>query len=174
MPYTWILSKGDSKVLNHYERLDIFDIYDKKSGVKKMQWYMPIVLLVFSSGVSAASSFDVTAPVENFAYFFSGEEMRLTLYVYDESGLKYSIERRDDPGTINSFEIVSNEWNITAYIDGKIMEIGPSKKVEFEIQPLSDEVISFNKDRQATYVHFLASEDDEDYKLHYRKYEEDA
>jgi hypothetical protein len=139
-----------------------------------MKQYMPIALLFFLSGVAASSSFDVTAPVANFAYSFSSEEMKLTLYVYDASGLKYSIERRDDPGTIKSFEIISNEWNVTAYVDGKMLEFGPSKKIEFEIQPLNDKAISFNKNRLAAYVYFSANDDGEEYKLHYRKFEEDA
>ena len=139
------------------------------------RFIIPIVLLVCLSGCAAASSsFDLTAPVENFAYSFSSEEMKLTLYVYDASGLKYSIERRDDPGTIKSFEIVSNEWNVTAYVDGKMLEIGPSKEVRFEIQQSNDKVISFNKDRLATYIDFSADADDAEYKLHYRKFEEDA
>lgn len=139
------------------------------------RFIIPIVLLAYFSGCAAGSSyFDLTAPVENFAYNFSSEEMKLDLYIYDASGLKYSIDQVDDPGTIKSFQIVNSEWNVTAYVDGKMLEFGPSKKVRFVIKQSNDKVISFSKGRLATHIDFSADADDAEYKLQYCKFEEGA
>ena len=129
---------------------------------------LPLVLLALLPACAAGSEYrDLTGPAESFNFNFSGEEMKFTLYAYDAAGLEYSIERVDDPGTINRFEIVNDNWNITAYVDGKIYQFGPCETVRFYLDYSDDDKLISFRDKQTNEIDFEADLQYERYKLRY-------
>lgn len=130
---------------------------------------VPVVLLALLPVCAAGSEYrDLTGPAENFNFSFSGEEMKLSLYAYDTIGLKYSIERVDELGTITSLQIANDNWNVTIWINGMLYhQFGQCETIIFNLDASDDDKpISF-RDKITNDIDFEADVNDEKYKLQY-------